>query len=123
MSQYFQAGDAVLWNPATAVARLFARTAETLADLADAPSGIGPEQADEYQVDVEAFTAFTDTLVRRYACSNHAVLRTLMDGFVVTALALVHRAGGDVPAVAALGTAEARDLAERARHLERTMPH
>ncbi|MBE1532325.1 DUF6086 family protein [Actinomadura algeriensis] len=122
MSQYFQVGDHVLWNPATAVARLFAATAQTLADIVDKPSGIGPEGADEYQIDVRAFTAFTDELVRRYARSNHTVMRALMEGFVVTALALADRAGADVPAARGLDTADVRALAEHARRIERTMP-
>ncbi|GGU95529.1 hypothetical protein GCM10010182_09960 [Actinomadura cremea] len=122
MSQYFQVGDDVLWNPATTVARMFAETAETLTGIADRPSGIGPERADEYQLDVRAFTAFTDALVRRHTGSNHTVMRTLMEGFVVTALALADRAGARVPAVDDLDTADVRALAERARRIERTMP-
>ncbi|QFG23203.1 DUF6086 family protein [Actinomadura sp. WMMB 499] len=122
MSQYFQAGDDVLWNPATRVARLFAATAGTLADITDRPSGIGPEQSDEYRLDVETFVEFTDALVRYHARSGHTVMRTLMEGFVVTALALSVRAGVRVPALDDLDTAGVRALAERARDVERTMP-
>ncbi|MBO2461346.1 DUF6086 family protein [Actinomadura violacea] len=100
MSQYFQAGEDVLWNPATAVARLFTDTAEALARLVERPSGLGPMVADECRIDVPAFAAFVDALVRRYARSNHDVLKALMEGFTGTALVLVERAGAVVPALA-----------------------
>jgi hypothetical protein len=100
VSQYFQDGDDVLWNPATRVAQLFTDTAEALARLVERPTGLGPMAEDECQVDVPVFAAFVDELVRRYARSNHSVLKSLMDGFTGTAIVLVERAGADVPALA-----------------------
>lgn len=122
MSRYFQVGDDVLWNPATRVARLFAATAETLAELVERPSGIGPVEEDEYEIDLPAFIAFTDHLVRYHARSNHTIMRTLMEGFIVTALGLAERAGAAVPAIDELDGPDVRELAERARPIERTMP-
>ncbi|MEV0659968.1 DUF6086 family protein [Actinomadura luteofluorescens] len=88
MSQYFQNGDDVLWNPATRVAGLFLDMAEAHARMLGIPSGLGPMEEDECQVDVQAFASFTDALVRYHANSSHRILKSLMEGFVATALAI-----------------------------------
>ncbi|XRQ07191.1 DUF6086 family protein [Actinomadura welshii] len=119
MSQFFQNGDDVLWNPATRVAQVFMDMAAAHARLLGTPSGLGPMEADECEVDVAAFAAFTDALVRYYAGSNHPVLRSLMEGFVATALAVVRRGGGDVPAA---DGAAVRHLVELSHRHEAAMP-
>ncbi|MEV5575979.1 DUF6086 family protein [Spirillospora sp. NPDC052269] len=99
MSQYFQIDERVLWNPATGVAQVFLRAAESFSTLTRLPSGLGPMQADECEIDLEVFSAFVDALVRRYMRSNHVVLRSLMEGFLATAIVLVDRGGGQLPAL------------------------
>lgn len=42
------------------------------------------------------FEAFVDALVDRYQWSTHLILRSLMEGFIATALVLVERGGGSV---------------------------
>lgn len=93
MSQYFQVGDQVLWNPSNGVARLFMRSAEALAPETGLPTGLGPMENDECQVDLTAFAAFVGALVERYERSNHRILHSLMEGFIATALVLVERGG------------------------------
>ncbi|MER6945083.1 DUF6086 family protein [Nonomuraea sp. NPDC000554] len=102
MSQYFQVGERVLWNPATGVARVFVSSAEAFADLVALPTGVGSVIADEYEIDLAVFGTLVDTLVHRYANSNHMILRSLMEGFLATALVLVHRGNGLLPALEAL---------------------
>jgi hypothetical protein len=101
MSQYFQVGDHVLWNPSNGVAGLFVRSAEALAPLTDLPTGLGPMDNDECEVDMVAFTAFVRALVERYERSNHPILHSLIDGFIATALVLIERGGGKLPVVQA----------------------
>ncbi|GII59315.1 hypothetical protein Pth03_77040 [Planotetraspora thailandica] len=101
MSQYFQVGDHVLWNPSNGVAGLFVRSAEALAPLAGLPTGLGPMENDECEVDMVAFTSFVGALVARYERSNHPILHSLMDGFIATALVLIERGGGELPVVQA----------------------
>lgn len=96
MSQYFQIGDQVLWNPSNGVAGLFMRTAEALAPEAGLPTGLGSMENDECQVDLVAFTAFVSALVQRYERSNHPILHSLMGGFIATALVLVERGGARI---------------------------
>jgi hypothetical protein len=98
--QYFQVGDEVLWNPSNGVAALFLRSAEALAAEAGVPSGLGPMQEDECQVDVVAFTAFVSGLTLRFQASNHPIWRSLTEGFIATSLVLVERAGGKVTTTA-----------------------
>lgn len=109
MSQCFQVGDRILWNPSNGVAEIFARTADALVPMAGVPTGIGPMEADECQIDPDAFATFADALVRRYPASRHPILRSLVEGFTATALVLVHRAGGSV---GALGDPPASDLCD-----------
>jgi hypothetical protein len=123
MSQYFQSGDDVLWNPATRVAGLFMDMAAAHARLLGVPSGLGPMEADECQVDVPALAAFTDALVRYYARSNHMIMRSLVEGFAATALAVVDHGGGSVPATDELGDDPAvRRLVDLARRNASAMP-
>ncbi|WP_157239843.1 DUF6086 family protein [Catenuloplanes japonicus] len=97
MSQYFQAGAVELWNPATAVARLFARQVEAVAPIAGVPTGLGPEIGDEYDIDLPEFTAFVGALVGRYRTATHPVLRALVEPVAAVGIVLVERAGGSVP--------------------------
>jgi len=110
VSQYFQVGDLVLWNPANRVAELFVRTSEAVAPTAGLPTGIGPVVADEYQIDLDTFTAFTDALVHRYRSSSHTILRSLLEGFIATALVMVERAGRSVPALVGAPTLDPRNV-------------
>jgi hypothetical protein len=110
VSQYFQAGDVVLWNPANRVAELFVRTSEAIAPTVGLPTGIAPVVADEYEIDLDTFTLFVDALVHRYLSSSHTILRSLLEGFTATALIMVERAGRSVPALADTTTLGARDV-------------
>ncbi|MBT2387499.1 DUF6086 family protein [Streptomyces sp. ISL-11] len=97
MSQYFQVGDRVLWSPANRVAELFYSQAEALVPAAGVPHGIGPKHNDEYDIDPVAFAAFVQRLVERYEHHGHLVLRTLIHGFVATALVLAEWGLSDTP--------------------------
>ncbi|MFG3580707.1 DUF6086 family protein [Micromonospora chersina] len=110
MSQYFQVGDLVLWNPSNRVAELFVRTGNAVAELVDTPTGIGPMQADEYDIDLDVFADFVDALVAQYLSSSHTILRSLLEGFTATALVLVDRAGRSVPSLQATATLDPRDV-------------
>jgi len=104
VSQYFEADGETLWNPSNGPGILFARTARAMESIAGVPCGIGvgrwgPGDPDCHGIDLPVFTAFTDALVRRYRSSNHVILRSLMEGFVATAIVMVQRAGGTVAAL------------------------
>jgi hypothetical protein len=99
MSQYFRAGDLTLWHPSNGVAGLFVRASESVASLTEVPIGIGPMHADEYEVDPEEFAAFVDELVQLYLAASHPSLRSLLEGFLATALVLVERTGRDLPSL------------------------
>lgn len=98
MSQYFNANGQVLWNPSNGVSQLFLRSAEALAPLVKLPTGIGEMVSDDSEIDMEVFEAFVNALVQVYQQSNHPILRSLMEGFVATAVVLAHRGGGHVAA-------------------------
>jgi Family of unknown function (DUF6086) len=110
MSRYFRAGGLSLWNPSNSVADLFVRTAEAVATLTEVPSGLGPMIADEHEVDPEAFAAFVDALTRQYLSSSHAILRSLLEGFLATALVLVDRSGRDLPSLRMTAVLDPRDV-------------
>jgi Family of unknown function (DUF6086) len=110
VSQYFRVGDLVLWNPSNRVAELFVRTSEAVAPLVARPSGIGAIYADEYEVDLDLFVGFVDALVKQYLSSSHAILRSLLEGFLATALVLVYRAGREVPSLHAPAMLDPRDV-------------
>ncbi|WP_431904792.1 DUF6086 family protein [Nonomuraea sp. bgisy101] len=97
MSQYFQVGDQVLWNASSGVAGLFMRSAEALSPETGLPTGLGPMESDECEIDLAAFTAFVSALIERYERSNHPILHSLMEGFIATALVLLERGGAELP--------------------------
>jgi hypothetical protein len=110
VSQYFQVGDLVLWNPATRVAELYFRTSEAIAPTVGLQTGVTPVVADEYEIDLDTFTAFADALVHRYLSSSHTILRSLLEGFTAAALVMVEHAGRSVPALADTPTLDPRDV-------------
>ncbi|MFC0033666.1 DUF6086 family protein [Micromonospora chaiyaphumensis] len=112
MSQYFQVGRTVLWNPSNGVAQLFARNVEAVAGAVEVPTGIAPEVNDEYEIDLVAFTAFVDALVRRYRSSTHRILRALIEDVAALGIVMVERGGGTVAALAEPASAfDPRDVA------------
>lgn len=107
VSRYFTVGGLCLWNPSNRVADLFLRTGEAVAVVASRPTGLGPMIADEHEIDRDAFVAFVEALTGRYLSSSHVVLRSLLEGFLATAIVLVDRSGGEV---ATLRTTAGLDL-------------
>lgn len=101
MSQYFEVGDLVLWNPSNGVALLYARAVEAVAPLVEVPTGVGECIADEYEIELDVFVAFVDSLADRYLNSNHPILRSLVEGVLATSIVMVQRAGRELPALVA----------------------
>lgn len=99
MSQVFKVGGLTVWNPSNGVGRLFVRSAQALMPVVDLPSGISqpnPGDPDEWAIDMAVFEVFAGALADTYEQSSHLILRSLMEGFVATALVLVERGGGRV---------------------------
>ncbi|MFF0339139.1 DUF6086 family protein [Kribbella sp. NPDC004875] len=133
MSQYYRAGDVVLWNPSSGVSRVFLGQVRLFEDELSLASGVGPMESDECDVDVEQLGRFAQALHTYGSSSNHQVLHALTDGFVITILALAERAGVEVGPPhpdgslhdIQLGNPAARedDVRQRAHGLLRFMPH
>jgi hypothetical protein len=96
MSQYYDLGGETLWNPSNGASRMFLRQVAVFEAEIGLPSGIGPMEADESQIDPAAFEVFVNALLVWHRRTQHAVMHALGDGFVVTVPALAERAGVDV---------------------------
>ncbi|MEU2490941.1 DUF6086 family protein [Streptomyces sp. NPDC007883] len=96
MSQYYDLGDRTLWNPSNGASRLFMSQVTVYQAEVGLPSGIGPMEADECQIDPVAFAAFVDALLAWHSETRHAVMATLSEGFVATVLALAEVANIEV---------------------------
>ncbi|MEV6272930.1 DUF6086 family protein [Kribbella sp. NPDC051936] len=137
MSQYYQAGDTVLWNPSSGVSRVFLGQVRLFEDELSLASGIGPMEADECQVEIDQFSTFAQALLTYCSASNHQVLHALTDGFVITVLALAERAGAEVRpsridarrrdvqtgSAPALSVETGDELRQRAHAMLHSMPH
>lgn len=138
MSQYFDIGDETLWNPSNGAARLFLRHVRLYEEELGVPSGFGPMENDECEIDPAVFEAYVDALLELHDRTRHAVIDALSEGFVATVLVLAGRAGIEVRRPAAADGLEGlRDvqvplidaedragrLRERAGLLGRRMPH
>lgn len=73
------------------------------------PSGTGPMQADECQIDPLVFKRFVDALLVWHRRTSHAVMAALSEGFVATVLVLAERADIEVNWLPA-GSTEDGDL-------------
>lgn len=93
MSQYYDMGDETLWNPSNGASRLFMSQVSVYEAELGMPSGIGPMQADECQIDPIAFKEFVDALLAWHRRTSHAFMAALSEGFVATMLVLAERAG------------------------------
>lgn len=143
--RYLELGDTTLWNPSNEAARLFQRQVAVFELELELPSGIGPMENDECQLDPVAFEAFVDALPAQHRRAGHAVVPALSEGFTATVLVLAERAGvtvdrarleatpdgplADVQVSALTGMSEPADggtrgtgLRERARQSARHMP-
>ncbi|MER7753880.1 DUF6086 family protein [Kitasatospora sp. NPDC097643] len=112
MSQYYDVGEETLWNPSNGASRLFLRQVAVFEEEFGLPSGIGPMESDECQVDPAALEVFANSLLARHRETQHAIVRALTEGFVITVLALAERAGVEVhwePPPSAAPAAELRD--------------
>lgn len=96
MSQYYDMGDQTLWNPSNGASRLFMSQVSFYQAELGLPSGIGPMQADECQIDPLVFKEFVDALLAWHRRTSHAVMAALSEGFVATVLVLAERAGTQV---------------------------
>jgi hypothetical protein len=93
VSQYFDLGEQTLWSPSNGAARMFLRQVVVFEAELGLPSGIGPMQDDECQIDPIALGTFVDTLLQQHVRTDHAVLIALSEGFIATMLVLAQRAG------------------------------
>ncbi|MFD4118459.1 DUF6086 family protein [Streptomyces niveus] len=96
MSQYYDVGDRTLWNPSNGASRLFMSQVSVYQAELGLPSGIGPMQADECQIDPLVFKDFVDALLAWHQRTNHEVMAALSEGFVAAVLVLAERAGIEV---------------------------
>ncbi|WP_405691229.1 DUF6086 family protein [Streptomyces sp. NBC_00057] len=96
MSQYYKLSDQTLWNPSNGASRLFMSHVTVYQAEVGLPSGIGPMEADECQIDPIAFAAFVDALLAWHSKTRHAIMATLSEGFVATVLALAEKANIEV---------------------------
>jgi hypothetical protein len=102
VSQYYDLGDRTLWNPSNGASRLFMSQVIVYEAEVGLPSGIGPMEADECQIDPIAFAAFVDALLAWHGETRHAVMAKLSEGFVATVLALAEIANIEVSWQAAM---------------------
>ncbi|MEU6243496.1 DUF6086 family protein [Streptomyces sp. NPDC047024] len=93
MSQDYILGDDTLWNPSNGASRLFRRQVELFEAELGLPSGIGPMECDESQIDPALFGTFAHALLTRHRRTSHTIILTLSEGFTATVLALAERAG------------------------------
>ncbi|GAA3974575.1 DUF6086 family protein [Actinomadura viridis] len=93
MSQYFDMGEETLWNPSNGPSRLFLRQVALFEEELGLPSGMGPMENDECQIDPSTFETFVNALVERHRRTHHPIVSALSENFTAMALVLAQRAG------------------------------
>ncbi|MGW7616116.1 DUF6086 family protein [Streptomyces antimycoticus] len=77
MSQYFSMGEEPLWNPSSGAARLFLRQTAVFEAELGLPSGLGPMENDECQIDSVVLGAFANAVLAHRERTRHAVILAL----------------------------------------------
>lgn len=121
MSQYYMAGEVVLWNPSSGASRLFTGQVRLVESELHLVSGIGPMESDQCQVDLAVLNSFARALAGEASLRTHEVVRALAEGVVVTVLAVAHRAGLMETWPPPADDLEA-EFRERGRRLESSLP-
>jgi hypothetical protein len=99
MSQYYQVGDQVLWNPGQRTSLLYIAMAEMLAEQVKVPTGITYDFRDQYFLDVPRYVDFVDAVFRWATVTENPVFRAMVDGFLAASLVVVDRAGTAIPSI------------------------
>lgn len=120
MSQFFDLGDETLWNPSNGAARLFLRQVAVFEAELGMPSGVGPMENDECQVEPAVLEVFANALLARHRQTSHAIIWALSVGFTATLLALAERARIEVRWSPDDGD-QAHGLRAKVRELDRRM--
>lgn len=115
MSQFFMAGDRILWNPSNRVAQIFVGQLRAIERVDGVDAGFSETTYDEYHIDVAALAALTRALSDTRSSSNNTVLRLELAGVLTICAALLLRAD-------ALTGWMPNQLVEEARDLLRAMP-
>ena len=98
----------------------FKGEAEVIASAFRVASGLGDIIEDECEVDLPVFEEFLAAAARQYQQTAHPILRSLMTGFLATAMVLAERAGGQLPDTSPEQTAAWAQLREEhARSMSR----
>ncbi|WP_436492234.1 DUF6086 family protein [Actinokineospora sp. HUAS TT18] len=97
MSYYFEVGGETVWNPALRIGKVYVTHAEGVAAQMGLPTGLAPADDDSCAVDVQAFPRFVDCLLEWDRTTRHPVMHALLDGLLITSLALREAIGGAVP--------------------------
>ncbi|MFJ4654569.1 DUF6086 family protein [Nocardia sp. NPDC088792] len=97
MSQYFNAGEQMVWNsPGLIDGTLFASMAEVIAGRLRVPSGLSGMDNDDCEIDVPVFETFVNALLDHDYRTGSWFWHNLMPGYIVTAWILLERSGGTV---------------------------
>lgn len=96
MSQYYEVAGEPVWNPGHQTSKLFLAYVRVYEQHLAVPSGFGPMENDECQIDPAAFEEFVTTLLAWYERTGSRVLGSLVEGFLAPLLALAERVGVEV---------------------------
>ncbi|WP_370943736.1 DUF6086 family protein [Amycolatopsis sp. cg5] len=103
MSQDFYVGDHVVWNVSNGTGLLFVQYAEALSGLIKRNTGITRAyrlaDSDEWEIHMWVFERFVDALVEDYQWRGPGTLRSMLGGFLATAVPLVLECGGTLPSL------------------------
>ncbi|MGW6907113.1 DUF6086 family protein [Streptomyces sp. NPDC054940] len=93
MSQYYEVAGEPVWNPGHQTSKLFLAYVRVYEAHLAVPSGFGPMENDECQIDPAMFEEFLNTLLDWYDHTGSNLLGSLVEGFLAPLLALAERVG------------------------------
>lgn len=102
--------DRMVWSPGLMAGHLFIAEMDAIARVAGRESGIVVTMSDTVEIDLPAFAAFIEAILRILEETNNGPLVAMASGCVEVAIALHAKITGEWPAV----SARLRPIVERA---------
>lgn len=96
MGYIFDVGDETIWSPPLNVGRLYIGLTACIAGMEGCGTGLSAIADDMYEIDVPAFRVLVERVYKSFCSTGHHVYRGQLQGWLLTSLVLLKRAGVSV---------------------------
>lgn len=93
MGYIFDVGEETVWSPSARAGRLYVWLTESFSEMEGCETGLLAVADDMYEIDVPVLHALVTRVYRAFFSSEHSVYPGPLQGWILTSLVLLGRAG------------------------------